>query len=227
MNPVKESEITMASVEKFSAGAVRNQLRHNCREIEHSSNTNIDPTRQERDYLLSPDRGISDYDYLKKRLSQLYVYNRKDVKVMAGWVVTAPQELPVERQEDFFVTVYDFLENRYGKENVVQAAVHDDEGGQPHLHFYFIPVADDPKHDEGFKVCANEVLDRRELRNFHPDLQRYLSEHGLEDAHIMTGVTKQQGGNRTVAQLKAEREQEIKRPSLYFGEATNMQHLHF
>ena len=35
---------------------------------------------------------------------------------MAGWVVTAPQELPVERQEDFFVTVYDFLENRYGKE---------------------------------------------------------------------------------------------------------------
>ena len=34
MKPVKESEITMASVEKFSAGAVRNQLRHNRREIE-------------------------------------------------------------------------------------------------------------------------------------------------------------------------------------------------
>lgn len=105
-----------------------------------------------------------------------------------------------------------FLENRYGKENVIQAIVHDDEGGQPHLHFCFVPVVEDPKHDEGYKVCANEVLDRRELRNFHPDLQRYLDEHGLEDAHIMTGVTKQQGGNRTVAQLKAEREQEIKRP---------------
>ena len=43
---------------------------------------------------------------------------------------------------------------------------------------------------------------------FTPDLQRYLDEHGLEDAHVMTGVTKRQGGNRTVAQLKAEREQE-------------------
>jgi len=42
MNPVKESEITMASVEKFSAGAVRNQLRHNRREIEHSGNPDID-----------------------------------------------------------------------------------------------------------------------------------------------------------------------------------------
>lgn len=48
----------------------------------------------------------------------------------------------------------------------------------------------------------------RELRNFHPDLQRYLNEHGLEDACVMTGVTRAQGGNRTVAELKAEREQE-------------------
>ena len=63
MNPVKESEITMASVEKFSAGAVRNQLRHNRREIEHSGNPDIDPSRQGQDYVLSPDRGMSDYDY--------------------------------------------------------------------------------------------------------------------------------------------------------------------
>ena len=72
-----------------------------------------------------------------------------------------------------------------------------------------------------YKVCANDVLDRRELRNFHPDLQRYLNEHGLEDAHVMTGVTRAQGGNRTVAELKAEREQEYEqeneRPELNFG----------
>ena len=57
-------------------------------------------------------------------------------------------------------------------------------------------------------MCANDVLDRRELRNFHPELQRYLNAHGLEDACVMTGVTRAQGGNRTVAELKAEREQE-------------------
>ncbi len=59
---------------------------------------------------------------------------------------------------------------------------------------------------------------------FIPDLQRYLNEHGLEDARVMTGVTKRQGGNRTVAQLKAEREQayqqEVERPALYFGESS-------
>ena len=51
-----------------------------------------------------------------------------------------------------------------------------------------------------------------------------MNEHGLEDARVMTGVTKRQGGNRTVAQLKAEREQEyqqeVERPALYFGESS-------
>lgn len=111
----------------------------------------------------------------------------------------------------------------------MQAIVHDDEGGQPHLHFCFVPVVEDPKHEQGYKICANDVLDRRELRNFHPDLQRYLNEHGLEDARVMTGVTKRQGGNRTVAQLKAEREyqQEVERPALYFGKSKIEQGLHF
>lgn len=66
---------------------------------------------------------------------------------------------------------------------------------------------------------------------FHPDLQRYLNEHGLEDARVMTGVTKRQGGNRTVAQLKAERkqeyQQEVECPALYFGESKIEQGLHF
>ena len=231
MNPVKESEITMASVEKFSVGAVRNQLRHNRREIEHSGNPDIDPSRQGQDYVLSPDRGMTEYDYFLHRKSELYCYNRDDVKVMAGWIVTAPQDLDPARYDDFFCATYDFMANRYGKENVVQAIVHDDEGGQPHLHFCFIPVEEDLKHEQGCKICANDVLDRRELRNFHPDLQRYLDEHGLEDAHVMTGVTKRQGGNRTVAQLKAEREQEyqqeVERPALYFGESKIEQGLHF
>ena len=87
------------------------------------------------------------------------------------------------------------------------------------------------KHEQGYKICANDILGRRELRNFHPDLQRYLNEHGLEDAHVMTGVTKRQGGNRTVAELKVEREQEYQqkeeRPALYFGESKMEQGLHF
>ena len=47
----------------------------------------------------------------------------------------------------------------------------------------------------------------------------------------MTGVTRAQGGNRTVAELKAEREQEYEqeaeRPEFDFGEPRVEQELHF
>ena len=54
-------------------------------------------------------------------------------------------------------------------------------------------------------------------------MQRYLDEHGLDDARVMTGITREQGGNRTVAELKAEREierrLEERNQTLYFGES--------
>lgn len=48
----------MASVVKFTVGAVYNQLRHNLRQIAHSGNPDIDPARLRQDYVLSPDRGM-------------------------------------------------------------------------------------------------------------------------------------------------------------------------
>lgn len=194
----------MASVKKFAEGAVVNQLRHIERTITNPSNKDIDASRLCNDYFLSPEREMSSYSYYKLRKEQLYIYNRKDVVTMAGWVVTAPKELAREDEKAFFEAVYQFLEKRYGKENVVSAVVHGDEGGQPHLHFCFIPAVPDKKHG-GEKICANDVLNRKELNDFHPALQKYLRENGI-DAKVMTGVTRAQGGNRTVRQMKRERE---------------------
>ena len=69
-------------------------------------------------------------------------------------------------------------------------------------HFLFIPAAADKKHG-GEKICANDVLNKAELRNFHSALQKYLLDHGVQ-ANILTGITKTQGGNRTVRELKQE-----------------------
>ena len=50
------------------------------------------------------------------------------------------------------------------------------------------------------------MLTQSELRNFHPALEKYLNENGL-NIKILTGTTKAQGGNRTVSEMKLEREQ--------------------
>ncbi len=190
----------MASVQKFADYEVAAQLNHNERIIAVPSNEDIDHDRTRENYSLAPKRGISSFDYYKERKAQLHCYRRKDVKTMAGWIITAPKDLPLYEHRKFFETCYQFLSEKYGEKNVIQAIVHCDEGGQPHLHFCFIPTSTDNKHG-GEKICANDVLTRRELRNFHPELNRFLSEHGI-DANITSGITRRQGGNRTVKELK-------------------------
>ena len=192
----------MASVKKFTESAVVNQLRHIERTIAHPENMDIEKDRTVQNYSLLPQRGISSYEYYRQRKSELYCYNRADVKVMAGWIVTAPKDLPMSEMEKFFNVTYEFLSERYGEKNCVQAVVHNDEGGQPHIHFLFIPAAADKKHG-GEKICANDWLNKAELRNFHSALQKYLLDHGVQ-ANILTGITKTQGGNRTVRELKQE-----------------------
>lgn len=192
----------MASVKKFTESAVVNQLRHIERTIAHPENMDIEKDRTVQNYSLLPQRGISSYEYYRQRKSELYCYNRADVKVMAGWIVTALKDLPMSEMEKFFNVTYEFLAERYGEKNCVQAVVYNDEGGQPHIHFLFIPAAADKKHG-GEKICANDVLNKAELRNFHSALQKYLLDYGVQ-ANILTGITKAQGGNRTVRELKQE-----------------------
>lgn len=111
----------MASVTKFTAGAVYNQLRHNERTIAHSSNPDIDPSRSDQNYSLLEPREISSYDYFLQRKEELYCYNRADVKVLASWVVTAPADLAQEQEDLFFEKTNEFLQERYGAENTIQS----------------------------------------------------------------------------------------------------------
>lgn len=190
----------MASVAKFNMAAVCNQLRHNERLIAHSSNPDIDPSRSDQNYSLLEPREISSYDCFLQRKEELFCYNRADIKVLASWIVTAPTDLAQEQEDLFFEKTNEFLQERYGAENTIQSIVHYDEGGRPHLHYVFIPVTEDLRHG-GEKICANEVLTRKELRCFHPALQKYLNEAGI-DCNVMTGITKEIGGSVPVNDLK-------------------------
>ena len=200
----------MASVEKFSFAAVNNQIRHIERTIKNNSNKDIDIEKSSNNYSLI-DRDISAYSYFRQRLADpdLYVYKNKEIKPLCGWIVTAPDDVPEEKEDLFFRMVFEFLNDRYGAQNCVQACVHKDESGRAHLHYLFMPVAERKKmsanHKEKYKICANDVINRRELRDFHPALGKYLSDHGLP-CSVYTGITAKNGGNRSVKELKQERE---------------------
>lgn len=55
------------------------------------------------------------------------------------------------------------------------------------------------------KLSAKEVINKQDLVTFHSDLQSYLDKQKIP-AKIYTGITKRNGGNITVEQLKMQRE---------------------
>lgn len=214
----------MANLQKYNRFAAAKILGHNARQHGTYSNHDVDLSRSHEN-ITYINHGYAGY---KKRLSEVYCLNRKNVNTLGEVIVTQPKEvnrLAADQQDRLWREIIDFLSNRYGAANVIQAIVHKDEGGQPHLHFCFIPVVPDAKHG-GEKVSFNDKCSRTDYRTFHRDLERHLNScHDspflssvfrpdpirkvlrCQVGHLYhTGVTAAQGGNWDVKSVKHEQE---------------------
>lgn len=189
----------MAHVQKFQRGAMGHMLSHYDRSKEITGG-NIDWERTELNYNLATHQQNPQLDFVQQRLSEVKVQNRADVNIFCDWVVTAPKDLPEVEHKDFFQNTYNFLADRYGKENVISAYVHMDET-TPHLHFAFVPVTYDQKHDR-YKLSAKEVVTRYDLQTFHEDLSKHLEHYLGHEVGILNEATKE--GNRSIEELKRE-----------------------
>lgn len=188
----------MAHVMKHTKAACGHMFGHFDRQTERISNENLDRTRTHLNYNLATHQQMDQGEFVRKRCSEVHCQNRKDVNVMVSWVVTAPKDLPQNEEKAFFKAAYDFLEDRYGKDNVVSAYVHMDEV-TPHMHFAFVPVTYDQKRDR-YKVSAKEVVNRSDLKSFHKDLEKAVEIALGHEVGILNEATKE--GNRSIEELK-------------------------
>ncbi len=162
-------------------------------------NQDIDTEKTRLNYNLAEEK--NQLEFIKKRTSEVRCLNRKDVNVMCDWVVTLPEKIKTqEEQELFFKETYNFLEKEYGKENVVSSFVHLDET-TPHMHFAFIPVVTDKKKGD-LKVSAKELITRKHLQEFHPKLENHMEKVFGRDIGILNDATK--AGNKSINELKGE-----------------------
>jgi len=188
----------MAHIEKYTASATGHMFAHYDR-AHPGKESNIDSTRTCLNYNLAEiNQPLSQLDFLKKRLSEIKVLKRADVNVMCDWIVTAPENLTDGEYEKFFREVYDFLNNRYGKENVISSYVHMDET-TPHLHYAFVPVVTDKKKGI-LKLSAKERITKSDLKSFHNDLTKRMTEVFGRDIGILNGATV--NGSLTPKQMK-------------------------
>lgn len=193
----------MAHLMKFTRGSIGSLTRHYERykkengEYLKFGNQEINIEKTYLNYNLAADK--NQLKFIKQRTSEVRCLNRKDINVMCSWVVTLPVEIKTpEDQEKFFKESYKFLEEKYGKGNVISSFVHLDEV-TPHMHFAFIPVVYDEKRKD-YKVSAKECITRYDLKKFHPELEEYMEKVFGYDIGILNEKTKE--GNKAIDELK-------------------------
>lgn len=177
----------MAHVTKISAGGMRGLSTHVERKTDNHKNKMIDNSKTGQNYSL--DNNENPMNYYQQRLGEVRVNQRRDdIKVAASWVITQPRDITPDESRKFFEAAHNFMAKRYGENNVVWSRVHMDET-TPHLHFCFMPITPDKKHEGQEKLCAKDVLNRKELLKFHGDLGAEMSRVFGREIGIETGQT--------------------------------------
>ena len=136
------------------------------------------------------------------RPRKVRVYNdnnraiRADANWMSGCIITLQRETALEwgaeKVQAYFRDCSNFLEQRYGHK--ISDVVHRDEDN-PHMHYYFVPL------DERGHLNTDGLFKRRELKQLHTDLAKYLQERGYEVER--GGNTGKQRYTKSIKALKA------------------------
>lgn len=152
--------------------------KHNMRKNKNYGNSNIDPDISNHNIVLKQPSDTL-YKEIKRQIEGRVTgrVNKASVWLVEG-IVHLPSELIDSSREDkgkFFEDVLEYLEKKFGKENVVLAVVHMDEHGEGsvgrcHLHFDITPITPDGR------LSARSIMTRNGLRDMHTELSDWLRE---------------------------------------------------
>ena len=184
----------------------------------HSSSVNPERTKFNITYSIDGEQKKG-----QKRLKELlnrddvFCLNRSDVKVMFDTVITAPQNLPKNREIEFFNYAVDFLSERFSQAYIISIDIHydensyydkegingvDDKGKQfvrPHCHIAMAPTVFDKKHNR-YKISCKDTITKETLITLHQDFKNYIDKSMNLDLEIINGATA--NGNKTILELK-------------------------
>ena len=192
----------MAHLDKFARTDSRGVLKEAYRELRKYKN-NVDTSLSMNNYSME---GIKSSKEALKRIDArcAEVMNgrkmQKQTNVIVSCAYTLPEyfyDKPVDEQRKCFDAVYRFIQDRYGKENVIDGVVHNDET-TPHMTVYTVPVTTSRKTGN-ITVSSASLCTQKEFNTFHKDLESYMEKEFGVKGLALNGRTK---GNFTLEELK-------------------------
>lgn len=177
----------MASKKFFTRGQIARVAKELYREHSDESNYHnaVDLSRTHLNYSMNGLNRKTFLEQLDLRCMEVMQGRKmqKQTNVIVSWVFTCPEPLRgnAEKEQQYFDTCVEFIEDRYGKENIIDAVVHYDETN-PHMTVYFVPVGKSRKTGKE-TISSASVVNLKDLKTFHPDFEKRLFEvfriHGL------------------------------------------------
>ena len=143
---------------KNNLNVLTNIYKHNSRLKERYSNRNINKDYFHYNYYLKQ-ADCSYYKSIKTVIEDKNIEShiQKKSNVLGEFLITSDNNffktMNMYEQKVFFDTAYEFVCNKIGEKNILNATVHFDED-TPHMHVDYIPIV---KDGEKKKLCSRAI----------------------------------------------------------------------
>ena len=170
-------------MKKLKRTSVGNIERENERDQTYEAkNPKIDLSRTHGNYhIIAPPQSY--LDFINERIASLNLKRkvRSDAIYMNTFVLSSGHEffenMPLDRQSEFFEDCVKFFADKYGAENIISAVVHMDET-TPHLHLNLVPIT-------GGKLCSKDLFSPKKLSQLQTELAEVVGKKwGLKRGKI-------------------------------------------
>ena len=155
--------------------------KHVQRENNNYEKEDIDHSKTYLNYDLVNANKQNFNNLIDEKIEQNYTGKRKirtDAIKHVDGLITSDNEFFKDKSQDeiraFFEHSKEFIENEYGKDNLLYATVHMDEK-TPHMHFGIVPITQDGR------LSAKEVIgNKKALTEFQDRFNEYVNQRGYD-----------------------------------------------
>lgn len=170
----------ICNMRKFKNADLKGQQIHNQREKESHTNPDIDRNRAHLNYDLLHDKRV-DYkaminEHIEKNVETKRAIRKDAVRCCSFMISASPEffeKLSPESEREFFKSNLEFIQERYGKENVMYASVHKDET-TPHMHVGLVPITKEKK------LSAKQIFNKVEMKQLQEAIGKHNEKFGLQ-----------------------------------------------
>lgn len=208
--------------ECYKAGSVGSLDKHNRRLNKNYGNEDIDKdkTGNNRNYI-APQQSL--YKDCKEHIDKRVVAKGGRITRASVWlcecVFSYPEDLPIERLDEYNDLIIQYMGARLGKENILMAVCHRDEGGLPHLHLDVIPITGDGR------LSRKTLITRDFITSIHKAMPLVLRNHGFHVDEYAETEERKEGGlsaKEYKKKMEAEKKELSKKLDDVVGEYNNL-----